>query len=79
MQYLGQYLSCYIQTWHDGRLMDAVYAHAHVSDLDLDVSGLAKATKSALNALGKSANVTLTLQMFMWLDQLVSFCGGQWC
>ena len=24
LQYIGQYLSYYIQTWHDGRLMDAL-------------------------------------------------------
>ena len=32
LRYLGQCLSYYIQTWHGGRFMDAVYAH----DLDLD-------------------------------------------
>ena len=33
LQYLGQYLSHYIQTWHDGRVMDSIYAH--FDDLDL--------------------------------------------
>ena len=27
--YLGQYLGYYIKTWHDGRLMDAMYNYAH--------------------------------------------------
>ena len=40
LQYLGQYLSCYIQTWHDGRLMHAM-AHllmlSRVDDLELDL------------------------------------------
>ena len=38
LQYLGQYLSyyIYIQTWHGGILMDAIYAHARFDDLDLD-------------------------------------------
>ena len=37
LQYLGQYLSYYIQTWHDGiRLMDAIYADARFDDLGLD-------------------------------------------
>ena len=26
----------YIQTWHDGRLMDRIYAYACFDDLDLD-------------------------------------------
>ena len=34
-QYVGQYLSYYIQTWHDSRFMDAIYAHARFDDLDL--------------------------------------------
>ena len=37
LEYLGQYLSYCIQTWHDGRLMDALYyAHARFDDLDFD-------------------------------------------
>ena len=36
LQYLGQCLSYYyIQTWHDGRLMATIYAHARLDDLDL--------------------------------------------
>ena len=34
LQYLGQYLSYYIQTWHDCRLMDAMYAHSRSDDLN---------------------------------------------
>ena len=34
LQYLGQYVTNYIRTWHDGRLMDALYYH--FDDLDLD-------------------------------------------
>ena len=44
--WMDGYLSYCIQTWHDGRLMDALYAHAHFEDLDLDAwshSGSAKA------------------------------------
>ena len=36
LQYLRQYLSCYIRTWHAGRLIDALLAHAPFDDLDLD-------------------------------------------
>ena len=36
LQYLRQYFSDYIQTWHDGRLMDARYAHARFDDPDHD-------------------------------------------
>ena len=36
LQYLGHYLNYSIQTWHDGRLMDVLYAHARFNDLDLD-------------------------------------------
>ena len=38
MQCLIQYLSYYIQTWHDGRRMDALYAHGRFDDLGLDAS-----------------------------------------
>ena len=36
--YLGQYLSYDIQTWHDGRRMHGMYMHVHAfrDDLDLD-------------------------------------------
>ena len=34
---IGQYLSNYIQTWHDGRLMHGIYAHACLDDLGLDL------------------------------------------
>ena len=37
LQYLGHYLSYYIQTWHDGRLRHGVYyAYARVYYLDFD-------------------------------------------
>ena len=34
-QYVGEYLSYYIQTWHDGRAMHGIYAHARFDDLGL--------------------------------------------
>ena len=37
LQYLGQYLSYYVQPWHDGRLMHGIYAHARFDDLELDL------------------------------------------
>ena len=36
LQYLGQYLSHYIQTWPDGTLLHGIYAHVDVLELDLD-------------------------------------------
>ena len=36
LQYLGQYLSYYIQTWHVGSLVDAIDAHARFDYIDLD-------------------------------------------
>ena len=30
-------LSCYIHTWHGGRLMHGIYAHARFDDLELDL------------------------------------------
>ena len=53
LQYLGQYLSYYIQTCHDGRLMDAIYAHARFDDLDLDVTSqwVGKGKKNVSHAL----------------------------
>ena len=37
LQYLRQYVKYYIQTWHDGRLVDSlyIYAHAHFDYLAL--------------------------------------------
>ena len=51
LQYLGQYLMYYIQTWHDGILMDAIYAHARFDDLNLDARSqwVGKGKYSALN------------------------------
>ena len=37
LQYLRQYLSYYIKTWHDGRPMLGIHAHASFNDFDLDV------------------------------------------
>ena len=51
LQYLGQYVSYYIQMWHDGRLMDALYAHASFDDLDARSQWVGKVQKSALHAL----------------------------
>ena len=55
-QYLGQYLNHYIKTWHDGRLIHAIYAQAHFNDLDClnDARSqcVGKDKKSVLNALG---------------------------
>ena len=34
LQYLGQYLFYYIQTWHDGSLVDAIYHRARFDDPD---------------------------------------------
>ena len=55
LQYLRTYLSSYIHTWHGGRLMDALYAHARFDDLDLDAASQwvgRKGKKLALHALG---------------------------
>ena len=30
LQYLGQYLSYYIQTWHDGRLVHGIYIYIYI-------------------------------------------------
>ena len=35
LQYIEQYLSYYIHTLYDGRLMDALHAHTRFDDLDL--------------------------------------------
>ena len=37
LQYLRQYFSYYIQTWHDGRRMHDIYGHARFDDLELDL------------------------------------------
>ena len=44
----------YIQTWHDGPFMDALYAHARFDDIDLDARSqwVGKGKKSALHAVG---------------------------
>ena len=36
LQYLGQYLSYYSQTWHDGWPIHGIYVHFRFDDLDLD-------------------------------------------
>ena len=50
LQYLIQYLSYYIQTWHDSRLMDAMYVDDHFDDLDLDARS---------QSVGKGKNLVL--------------------
>ena len=54
LQYLTQYFSYCIQTLHDGRLMDALYAHAVSMALTLmqGHSGSANEKQSALHAIG---------------------------
>ena len=49
-----RYLSYYIQTWHHGRLMDALYAHFDDLDIDARSQWVSKGNnkKSALHALG---------------------------
>ena len=44
----------YIQTWYDGRPMDALYDHVRFDDLNLDTRSqwVAKGRKSVLNYLG---------------------------
>ena len=48
-------LSYGIQTWHDGRLMNGIYAHAHFDDLDLDARSqwIGRGKQSAFNYLDK--------------------------
>ena len=43
LQYLGQNLSYYIQTWHDGRPMHGIYARARIVELELDFENIFKA------------------------------------
>ena len=58
LQYLRQYVSDYIQTLHDGRRVDALYAHASVDDIDLDVRSqwVSKGKDSALHACSRQLN-----------------------
>ena len=78
--------SYYIQTWHDGRLVDVKYAHARFDDLDHDARSqwVGKGNRSTLHALGNEASnsiklattvshfyMTLALQTFIWLDHPV--------
>ena len=80
-QYIGQYLNYDIQTGHDSKLMDVIYAPAGFDDLD-------KCKKSALPWIILTTEeaiiitlaakvdlfyVTLTLQTFIWLASLFSF------
>ena len=57
---LGQYLSYNIQTWHDGRLMDAIYAHARLAQKNQRC--MLSATKQAISI--KLA--TSVCQFFTW-------------
>ena len=36
LQYLRQYVSYYIQTWHKGRRMDPLYDNVRFDDIDVD-------------------------------------------
>ena len=56
LQYLGQYLSYYIQTWHEGRRIDAIYARARSEDLDLDA-------RSQWVSKGKNISVECSRQL----------------
>ena len=71
-----------IQTWHSGRLHDAIYVHDRFQDLELDArsSGSQKAnnqrcmllaTKEAINIKLATTvghfDVTLFLQRFIWI------------
>ena len=49
----NMYLSYGIQTWHDGRLMRGIHAHAHFDDLDLNAKSkwFVRYNASALNYL----------------------------
>ena len=74
LQYLGQYLSYYIQTWHDGRLMHITYAHARLDDLelDLDFENVCKACPSSFfESLSLQRNC-IYCQEKMALNQRVS-------
>ena len=92
LQYLRQYVSYYIQTWHNGTLMDALYAHARFDDLNHDavtqwvskgknqccvLSAPKQAISIKLASTGGlfffKVTLTLTLQTFIWLVQLVFF------
>ena len=55
MQYLRQYISYYIRTWHGGRLVDTLYAHARFDDLDLDTRSqwIGEGKQSVLNYFDK--------------------------
>ena len=54
---LKQYLSYYIRTWHDGRLMDALCAHARFDYLGLDTrSQLVGKCKKLSSACSRQLN-----------------------
>ena len=76
------------QTWHDDRLMDAIYAHDHFNDLDLEARSqwvskgknqccMFSASKQAISIkLATTVGhfyVTLTLQTYLWLGHLLGF------
>ena len=66
LQYLRHCLSYYIQTWHDGKLMDDLYAHAGFDDLGLDARvtvGRQRQTKISFECcrqLSKAISMTRT-------------------
>ena len=51
-----QYLSYYIQTWHGGRLIETLYAHARFDDLGLDA-------RSQWVGKGKTISVAFSRQL----------------
>ena len=58
--YLGQYLSYYIQTWHDDGLMDAIYARVDdLGDLDARSQWVGKRTKVQILLAIKPAIIKL--------------------
>ena len=96
LQYLGHYLSYYIQTWHDGRpIHGIIYDHARIDDLAL-MQGHSEKAKAKIQCLIISTtkqatsiilattvghfvcHVTLALQTFIWIDQLVLFSDMHW-
>ena len=78
LQYLGQYLNSYIQTFHDGRLMDAlyIYPHAHFYDLDLmqghsgSAKPKAKSQQCMLSATKQAISIKLATMVGHFLRDL---------
>ena len=67
LQYLGQYLSYYIQMWHGSRLM-------HGLELDLDFEHICKTCPTCLFLLTSNYRLPLWLQhqcVFWWREQVL--------